>query len=104
MSTLGGQPQYMDALARANEVRLARPALKREILDGSLSIADALDDPRAASMTVYQLLSAQRQWGRLRASSVLRGLRIGETQYVGKLTLRRRRVLAEACEPARRAA
>ena len=36
-------PQYMQALQRANEVRLARAGLKRRVAGGELSVAEVLD-------------------------------------------------------------
>jgi hypothetical protein len=94
----------MDALDRANEVRLARSDLKHELHDRQLSLAEALVDSRAASMPVLQLLCAQWQWGRERTVPVLRELRIGELKPVGELTDRQCGLLVEACEPERKVA
>ena len=35
-------PQHMQALARANRVRLARAELKRQVAEGELSVADVV--------------------------------------------------------------
>lgn len=98
------QPQYLTALERANEVRLARPGLKREVGSGSLSIGDALLDERASSMPIFDLLVCQWRWGRVSAFRVLNGLRIGEQKHVGDLTERQRELLVQACSPKREAA
>lgn len=87
----------MAALDRANEVRLARVVLKREVRSGALSLGDALVDGRAGSMEVKQLVECQHRWGRRRTLRVLRGLRIGEKRRVGDLTERQRAALVEAC-------
>jgi hypothetical protein len=104
----------MDALERANEVRLARPALRREVGDGVLSLADALLDPRAASMTVYDLLVCQHRCGPGRAGKALQGAAeelwqacegpFTATRLVGDLTERERAALVQACSPKREAA
>lgn len=98
------RPQYIEALARATEVRVARADVKHEVSGGELSIADALVDPRAAGMTVFQLLSCQHRWGRRTSLRVLRSLRIGEWKAVGALTDRQRGLLADACSRKQEAA
>src|SRR5207302_9066386 len=57
-ASIAPAPQHMRALARANEVRLARSDLKRRIAYGQLAVADVvLDSPwEAESMTVSDLL------------------------------------------------
>lgn len=69
--------QCAAALSTANEVRLGNSALRREVRAGSLSIDAALDDPRARALTIYELLLAQRWWGRTRVERVLRPRRDG---------------------------
>ena len=61
-------PQHMQALQRANEVRLARAALKRRISDGAITVDEViLTSPwEAASMTIAELLTSQRRWGSTR--------------------------------------
>ena len=56
-------PQHLRALARANEVRLARAELKRRVADGDVAVADlVLDCPwEAASMPIAELLMSQRR-------------------------------------------
>ncbi len=41
-TTVGGGPQCMRALQRANEVRLARAELKRRIAEGRVSAAEVI--------------------------------------------------------------
>jgi hypothetical protein len=95
-ATMTTGPQRMQALERANAVRLKRADLKRRIADGRMSAADViLDLPwEATSWPVGELLTSQRRWGSIRAHKLLAGLHISETRPVGDLTERQRRVLA----------
>src|SRR5690348_449576 len=61
-------PQHMRALARANQVRLARAELKRRVAADEVDVADViLRCPwEATSMAVGDLLMSQRRWGQTR--------------------------------------
>ena len=74
-ATIAPAPQHMQALQRANEVRLARAELKRNVGVGASSVAEViLICPwEAASMTIAELLTSQRRWGTSRASKFLGG-------------------------------
>jgi hypothetical protein len=91
-------PQRLRALERANEIRLARAALKRRIAHGEVSAAEViLECPDAAhSWPVGDLLLSQRRWGDTRCRKFLAGNQIVETKPVGKLTDRQRRLLANS--------
>lgn len=91
-------PQHMQALARANEVRLARAELKRRIADGDIDVAHViLTCPwETASMPIGELLASQRRWGATRARRLLAGIGMPETKTVGSMTERQRRALALA--------
>jgi hypothetical protein len=95
-ATMTTGPQRMQALERANAVRLRRAELKRRIAHGQTSAAEViLDLPwEARSWPVGELLTSQRRWGSIRAHKLLAGLHISETRQVGELTERQRRVLA----------
>jgi hypothetical protein len=95
-----GTAQCMEALARANEVRLARAALKREICAGSRSVTEVImDSPwEAESMSLSELLCSQRRWGRARSRKLLASAALGEGKKIGSLTERQRRILAGALE------
>jgi hypothetical protein len=80
------------ALALANSERSARAALTRE-LHGQLALADALADPRAARMPIYELLTRAPRVGRQRALKLLRKAQIPEHRRVGELTPRMRATL-----------
>jgi hypothetical protein len=89
-------PQHMQALARANKVRLARAELKRQVADGELSVADViLECPwEAESMAISDLLMSQHRWGRTRCRRFLMSVSMGETKTIGSMTDRQRRALA----------
>lgn len=90
--------QHMKALAKANEVRLARASLKRQIAAGELSVAEVLADfpPEAEGMTVSELLSSQRRWGRTRSRKLLSRLDLTENKRIGTLTERQMTLLTAA--------
>lgn len=89
-------PQHLRALARANEVRLARAELKRRVLTGEVSAAEVILGGRweAESMTVADLLLAQRRWGRTRCRTFLQRIPLSETKTIGSMTERQRRAVA----------
>ena len=95
-----GTPQCMEALARANKVRLARAALKRDISAGRRSItAVIMDSPwEVESMSLGELLCSQRRWGRARSRKLLSSTALSEGKQVGTLTERQRRILVAALE------
>jgi hypothetical protein len=95
-----GTDQCMQALARANQVRLARAALKRDIGAGRRAITEVIMETpwEAESMSLSELLCSQRRWGRARSRKLLSSTAISEAKKVGTLTERQRRVLVAALE------
>jgi hypothetical protein len=89
-------PQHLQALQRANEVRLARAELKRRVSEGELTAAEVvLDSPwEAASMAIADLLMSQRRWGRTRCRRFLASVPLSETKTIGSLTERQRHAVA----------
>ena len=94
-------PQHMQALARANRVRLARAELKRSIGRGEVEVADVIRDCpwETESMTLAELLTSQRRWGRTRARKLLQALALSENKRLGTLTPRQRALLMSALSP-----
>jgi hypothetical protein len=90
-------PQHLQALQRANAVRLARAELKRKVADGGVSAAEViLSSPwEAESMTVSDLLTSQRRWGSTRCRKFLQYVTIPENKPIGTLTDRQRHALAQ---------
>ena len=95
-----GTSQCMEALARANKVRLARAALKREISAGHRNITEVImQSPwEVESMSLGELLCSQRRWGRARSRKLLSSTSLSEGKRVGTLTERQRRILVAALE------
>jgi hypothetical protein len=91
-------PQHMQALARANRVRLARAELKRSIGRGEVDVAEVIRECpwETESMTLAELLTSQRRWGRTRARKLLQALALSENKRLGTLTPRQRAMLAGA--------
>ena len=91
------EPQRQAALARANQIRLARAQLKRRIAGGDISAAHLiLDSPlEASSWAVWDVLISQRRWGTTKCRKFLSSNGISETKQLGQLTERQRRVLAD---------
>ena len=89
-------PQHMQALARANRVRLARAELKRSIARGDVEAAEVIRECpwETESMTLAELLTSQRRWGRTRARKFLLGLALSENKRLGTLTSRQRALLS----------
>ena len=93
-------PQHLRALAYANRVRLARAALKRSVGAGEASAAEVIRDCpwEAESMTLLELLTSQRRWGRTRARKLLAAAGLYENKRLGTLTDRQRAMLASTLE------
>ncbi|MFI5028012.1 MAG: hypothetical protein ACHQCF_03400 [Solirubrobacterales bacterium] len=91
-------PQHMQALARANRVRLARAELKRSIARGDVDASAVVQECpwETESMTLAELLTSQRRWGRTRARKFLLGVSLNENKRLGTLTARQRAMLSSA--------
>jgi hypothetical protein len=91
-------PQHLQALARANQVRLARAALKRQIACGQCSVAEVIVDApwESETMTISELLSSQHRWGRTRSRKFLSSLGLTENKKLNTLTDRQRQLVAAA--------
>src|SRR5436853_630064 len=89
-------PQHMRALARANQIRLARAELKREVAAGKIDVAEVIVycPWEANGMAVADLLISQRGWGETRCHNLLAQLPMSEKKTLGSMTERQRRVLA----------
>jgi hypothetical protein len=97
-------PQYMRALERANQVRLARAELKRRVAVNDLHVADVIMECpwEADSMAVGDLLMSQRRWGQTRCRKFLAQVPMSEKKTIGSMTDRQRRTLADMLSGAAR--
>jgi len=94
----------MRALARANEVRLARAELKRKVAAEEVDVAEVIMRCpwEAGSMAVADLLMSQRRWGQTRCRRFLAQIPMSEKKTVGSMTDRQRRILAAMLASAER--
>lgn len=104
----GGPPQHLRALERANRVRLARAALKKQVAAGERTASEViLASPwEAESMQISELLMSQRRWGRTRCRRILLSLGLPENKQIGTMTERQRAAMAAMLQakPAQRSA
>jgi hypothetical protein len=96
-------PQHMKALGRANEIRLQRAQIKRDIRDNDRVLLRVLHDPPSCVMTaaISELLSSQTRWAATRTRKFLQTLSINEHRTVEDLTNRQREAIAAALEARR---
>jgi len=82
----------MDALSRANEVRVLRAQLKRDLKAGRVSIGALLLDPPAClgAAKVFDMLLAVPKYGRVKANRILNQCRISPSKTIGGLSERQR--------------
>jgi hypothetical protein len=84
--------QRMEALKRANEIRVRRAQLKKELKDGSARIEDVLRAPPdyVSTAKVFDMLMAVPKFGRVKAARFLNMCRISQSKTVGGLSDRQR--------------
>lgn len=97
-ATTAAEPQHLHALARANEIRLARASTKRAIASGDVTVAAVLLECPAEieRMEIGELISCQRRWGGQRTRRLLSTVPVVETKLVGTLTERQRLAIADS--------
>jgi hypothetical protein len=90
--------QRLDALRQANEVRIARAALKKELAAGKVRLEAVLARPPgcAGRAKVYELLLAIPKIGPWRASRLLSQCQIAPGKTVAGLSERQRNELIDA--------
>ena len=95
-ATIARAPQHLQALERANQVRLARAELKRQVAAGQLDAAEIVLEcpPEVEGMSVSDLLMSQRRWGRTRCRKFLATIPLAENKTIGSMTDRQRNELA----------
>ncbi|MBX5474878.1 MAG: hypothetical protein IRZ20_07680 [Thermoleophilia bacterium] len=84
--------QRMDALKRANDVRVRRAQLKKDLKEGKVRIEQILGDPPdyVSTAKVVDLLMAVPKFGRVKATRFLSTCRISPSKTVGGLSDRQR--------------
>ena len=84
--------QRMEALKRANDIRVKRAQLKKDLKAGRVQIESILDDPPEYVETakVFDMLMAVPKFGRVKAARFLNQCRISQSKTVGGLSERQR--------------
>ena len=84
--------QRMEALRRANEIRVKRAKLKKDLKAGSAHIESILRNPPEYVETakVFDILMAVPKFGRVKAARFLNQCRISQSKTVGGLSDRQR--------------
>jgi hypothetical protein len=85
----------MEALARANDIRVRRAQLKKDLKDGQAQIESILLDPPeyVSTAKVFDMLMAVPKLGRVKAGRFLNQCRISQSKTVGGLSDRQRQEL-----------
>jgi hypothetical protein len=84
--------QRMDALKRANDIRVRRAKLKKDLKIGRVRIDSILREPPEYVTTakVFDMLMAVPKFGRVKATRFLNQARISQSKTVGGLSDRQR--------------
>jgi len=84
--------QRMEALKRANDIRVKRAQLKKDLKDGRVQIEEILGDPPeyVSTAKVFDMLMAVPKFGRVKAARFLNQCRISQSKTVGGLSERQR--------------
>jgi hypothetical protein len=84
--------QRMEALRRANEIRVKRARLKKDLKAGSVRVESILRNPPewVETAKVFDILMAVPKFGRVKAARFLNQCRISQSKTVGGLSDRQR--------------
>jgi hypothetical protein len=84
--------QRMEALSKANEIRVSRARLKRDLKAGRVRIEQIIADPPEYVLTakVYDMLVSVPRLGRVKVGRLLTTCRISQSKTVGGLSERQR--------------
>src|SRR5207244_4620869 len=84
--------QRMEALKRANDIRVRRAKLKKDLKDGRVRIQTILSNPPeyVSTAKVFDILMAVPKFGRVKAARFLNQCRISQSKTVGGLSARQR--------------
>jgi hypothetical protein len=84
--------QRMEALKRANDIRVKRAKLKKDLKDGRVRVETILRNPPdyVETAKVFDILMAVPKFGRVKAARFLNQARISQAKTVGGLSERQR--------------
>ena len=83
---------HMEALARANDIRVRRAQLKKDLKDGRVQIEQILSNPPeyVSTAKVFDMLLAVPKYGRVKVNKILQQCRISPSKTIGGLSERQR--------------
>ena len=89
--------QRMEALKRANDIRVKRAQLKKDLKSGATSIEQILREPPefVSTAKVFDMLTAVPKFGRVKTERLLNQCRISQSKTVGGLSERQRTELID---------
>ena len=99
--TARSSDQRLEALRKANEIRVDRSQLKKNLASGRVQIVDVLARPPECAKTerVSVLLLALPKYGNARVSRLLTKTRISDSKRLAGLTDRQRADLIQSLQP-----
>jgi hypothetical protein len=82
----------MEALGRANDIRVERAEFKRDLKAGRKKVHDYLLDPPEwlETMKVFDLLLAMPKYGRVKSNKILVQCRMSPSKTLGGMSQRQR--------------
>ena len=85
-------PVVREALQRANDIRVRRAKLKKDLKEGRVKIEAILNSPPeyVSTAKVFDILMAVPKFGRVKAARFLNQCRISQSKTVGGLSERQR--------------
>ena len=89
--------QRMDALRRANDIRVKRAQLKKDLKTGRVQVEEILNDPPdyVGTAKVFDMLMAVPKFGRVKAARFLNQCRISPSKTIAGLSERQRQELVD---------
>jgi hypothetical protein len=90
--------QVMSSLELANRVRRERLKVYRQIRDGKITMAEALEHKDVQTATIAKVISQKHRWGDSRVRKLLIRVGVRELREVRLLTERQKREIVKVCD------
>jgi hypothetical protein len=89
--------QRREALEKANDIRVKRARLKRDIKARRKFIVDLIEKPPyyIETMKLFDLILAAPKYGRVKANKILNDCRVSPSKTIGGLSTRQRSEIVE---------
>jgi hypothetical protein len=88
--------QRKDALVKANDIRIRRARLKKDLKARRINVVNLITDPPAfiETMKLFDLIIATPKYGRVKANKILGFCRVSPSKTIGGLSERQRSEIA----------